>query len=156
MGFAQFRHNLNFAELRKEKEPKRKEGCAFLLWHLLTNRSEFRTLSIDNSSSCLHFAFKTLHYARFYACRATAWRYEMPFARAKPRSLPRARPGLKRQAMARLPYSFFFSRKRKHLTYALTRGTHGEPRASIVSPDEQVKFTVTHGVTRRSHSRLSL
>lgn len=24
LGFAQFRHNLNFAELRKEKEPKRK------------------------------------------------------------------------------------------------------------------------------------
>ena len=42
------------------------------------------------------------------------------------------------------------------LTYALTRGTHGEPRASIVSPDEQVNFTVTHGVARRSHSRLSL
>jgi len=41
-------------------------------------------------------------------------------------------------------------------THALTRGTHGEPRAGIVSPDEQVKFTVTHGFARRLHSRLSL
>ena len=41
-------------------------------------------------------------------------------------------------------------------THALTRGTHGEPRAGIVSPDKQVKFTVTHGFARRLHSRLSL